>query len=222
MQNREARKRLLKSFCAAFLAFVMLFTNVMGAVEVMAQTPVTKPTINPVSNGDTIITGTGLIGAGQRKAKNAVCNIIVTVKNADGVVQETKTFTIQPKERKTIWSVTLDNPVQEGYKVYAKQEFNGGTSEEAFVEVKPTLAAQYKDQLTMPKLEVWSEDVHVLEADAVEDIVSAFKEANNALTLINGKSFEENLGSTKPIDVAGDGSKPVSYTHLTLPTNREV
>lgn len=212
MKDREARKRILKSFCAAFLAFVMLFTNVMGAAEVHAAGSGLKaPKINPVSPGVTEITGAGLIGFNQRKAKNAVCNIIVTVRDANDVVKETKTFTIRPTEKQpkgSAWSVTLNNPVQEGYKVYAKQEFNGGTSEEVFVEVKKSLAVQYKDQLKMPELEVWSEDLHVIESDAVDDIVNAFKAENNTLTEIGGKNFEKNATS---ITVAGDG-KSITIT----------
>ncbi|MHC5099755.1 S-layer homology domain-containing protein, partial [Peptoniphilus genitalis] len=217
----EIKKKVIKPLCIYSLAFSMLLPSVASLADldinlggysvVHAQEEVKKPTIKPVSIGDTKVTGGGLIGAGQRKAKRVGCKIIVTVKNSDNII-ETKEFNLAKDGKAKTWSVTLDNPVQEGYKVYAKQEFNGGTSEEAFVEVKQLLSKLYEGKLTMPKLEVWSEDLHVIEADAVEDIVNAFKAENNKLDKVDEKNFEENLyvpkkdnDKTKAIDVAGDG-----------------
>lgn len=219
--EKDFKKKVIKPLCIYSLAFSMLLPSVASLADldinlggysvVHAQEEVKKPTIKPVSIGDTKVTGGGLIGAGQRKAKGVGCKIIVTVKNSDNII-ETKEFNLAKDGKAKTWSVTLDNPVQEGYKVYAKQEFNGGTSEEAFVEVKQLLSKLYKNKLTMPTLEVWSEDLHVIEADAVEDIVNAFKAENNKLDKVDEKNFEENLyvpkkdnDKTKAIDVAGDG-----------------
>ena len=190
----------------------------LGGYGVVEAAGITAPKIDPVSIGATEVSG--LIKSGQRKSKKAVCNIIVTVKDANDVVKETQTFTIQPTEKDpkgSVWKVTLTNPVQEGYKVYAKQELKGTTtetSEEVSVVVKQLLSKSYEGKLTMPTLEVWSEDVFVLEDDAVEDIINAFKEANNALPPVSSKTFGENLykptgkdDKKKPIDVSGDGKK---------------
>ena len=192
----------------------------LGGYVVVEAAGITAPKIDPVSIGATEVSGKGLIKSGQRKSKKAVCNIIVTVKDANDVVKETQTFTIQPTEKDpkgSVWKVTLTNPVQEGYKVYAKQELKGTTtetSEEVSVVVKQLLSKSYEGKLTMPTLEVWSEDVFVLEDDAVEDIINAFKEANNALPPVSSKTFGENLykptgkdDKKKPIDVSGDGKK---------------
>lgn len=183
-----------------------------------------KPTINPVSIGDTKITGGGLIGSGQRKSFNLGCKIIVTIKDATGVEKETKEFNLGATEKGSTWSVTLDNPLQEGYKVYAKQEFGENNfSDEASVEVKQLLAPQYEDKLSMPTLEVWSEDLSVLEADATEDILNAFKKNNENVEKVDNKTFEENASN---ISVSGNG-KSITVTFsdkstLTLDISKQV
>ena len=173
----EIKKKVIKPLCIYSLAFSMLLPSVASLADldiniggyrvVHAQEEVRKPSINPVSPGTKTITGGGLIGAGQRKAKKAGCKIIVKVKDSGGSLIETQEFDFPVNGKGSTWSVTLTNPVQAGYKIVAKQEFNGGTSEESSVEVQKLLADQYKGKLTMPKLEVWSEDLNVLEADAV-------------------------------------------------------
>ena len=227
--EKDFKKKVIKPLCIYSLAFSMLLPSVasladldinLGGYVVVEAAGITAPKIDPVSIGATEVSGKGLIKSGQRKSKKAVCNIIVTVKDANDVVKETQTFTIQPTEKDpkgSVWKVTLTNPVQEGYKVYAKQELKGTTtetSEEVSVVVKQLLSKLYEGKLTMPTLEVWSEDVFVLEDDAVEDIINAFKEANNALPPVNSKTFGENLykptgkdDKKKPIDVSGDGKK---------------
>lgn len=227
--EKDFKKKVIKPLCIYSLAFSMLLPSVasladldinLGGYVVVEAAGITAPKIDPVSIGATEVSGKGLIKSGQRKSKKAVCNIIVTVKDANDVVKETQTFTIQPTEKDpkgSVWKVTLTNPVQEGYKVYAKQELKGTTtetSEEVSVVVKQLLSKSYEGKLTMPTLEVWSEDVFVLEHDAVEDIINAFKEANNALPPVSSKTFGENLykptgkdDKKKPIDVSGDGKK---------------
>lgn len=216
MTRHDARKKLFQSLGACFLAFVMILTNVLGAVEVNAQSSVKTPSIDPVSIGAKKVTGGNLEGSGKRRRFNADCIIHVTVKNADQVI-ETATATIGPKGGSK-WEVQLTNAVKAGYKVYAKQEFNSELSEEASVVVKQLLADQYKDKLKMPTLEVWSEDLSVLDADAVDDIVNAFKAENNKLEKIDEKNFEENLykpkstsDKTKAIVVGGNG-KSITVT----------
>lgn len=209
MTRHDARKKLFQSLGACFLAFVMILTNVLGAVEVQAA-GVKKPTIDPVPIGAKKVTGGNLEGVNKRKKFNKDCIIHVTVKNADQVI-ETATVSIAPNGGSK-WEVQLTNETKAGYKVYVKQEFNGEFSAEATREAKQLLADSYRGKLTMPKLEVWSENVFVLDADAVEDIIKAFKEANNALALVDNKNFEGNLYVNKggydkkqPLVVAGDG-----------------
>ena len=182
----------------------------LGGYGVVEAAGIAAPKIDPVSIGATEVSGNGLIKKGQRSKKNAVCNIIVIVKDANDVVKETQTFTIQPTEKDpkgSVWSVTLTKPVQEGYKVYAKQELKGTTtetSEEVSVVVKQLLSKSYEGKLTMPTLEVWSEDLFVLESDAIDDIVNAFKEANKDVEINGQKTFAKDVTS---IDVTGKGKK---------------
>ena len=190
MTRLEARKKLLQSIGACFLAFVMILTNVLGAVEVYAAGKKLKaPTINPVSIGAKEITGTGLIKKGQRSSKKAVCKIIVTVKDADDNEKETQTFSIEPTEKDpkgSVWSVKLTNPVQEGYKVYAKQVLEGKTtetSEEVFVKVQKLLAEQYKEKLKMPSGDIWIEQTssNQVNDDEQAEAVQKLKDANTAI-----------------------------------------
>lgn len=162
-----------------------------------------KPSINPVSINDKKISGGDLVGAGQRKTFNLVCKIHVTIKDAENNVKETKVFSIQPSDKSRTWNVNLYNPVKAGYTVTAKQEFGENNfSDETSVEVKQLLAPQYEDKLSMPTLEVWSEDLSVLEADAVEDILNAFKKHNKNVEMVDNKTLEQNASS---IIVAGNG-----------------
>lgn len=192
----------------------------LGGYGVVEAAGITAPKIDPVPIGATEVSGKGLIKIGQRSKKKAVCTIIVTVKDANDVVKETQTFTIQPTEKDpkgSVWSVTLTNPVQEGYKVYAKQELKGNeteTSEEVSVVVKQLLSKSYEGKLNMPEITVKSEDLNTIEADAVKDIVTAFIDENNKLANVDDKNFEKNLyvnkgGSDKKqgLSVAGDGKK---------------
>lgn len=210
MRQNDRRRRLFKTFTACLLALAMLLSNV-GAMDVWAAN-VKKPSINLVKIGAKEVTGGGLVGSGQRRRVNKDCFIHVTVKNDKGSEVETKKFSIGPTERGSTWSVTLDNALQKDWTVIAKQEFNGDFSDEATITVKQLLAEQYAGKLTMPALEVSSEDIHVLESDAVEDIVKAFTDKNNELANVDGKNFEGNLykpknasDKTKAIDVSGNG-----------------
>lgn len=66
MTRLEARKKLLQSIGACFLAFVMILTNVLGAVEVYAAA-VKEPTVNPVFYDATTISGGNLAKARVNK-----------------------------------------------------------------------------------------------------------------------------------------------------------
>ena len=221
---REQTHKILKTLFIYMLVISMMLSSLVGSWDVMAEEkPLQKPTLDPVSIGAKVVSGKGLIKSGQRKAKKAVCNIIVTVKDASDVEKETKTFTINYTEKDpkgNAWSVTLDNPVEAGYKVYAKQELVGTEKEisgEVFVVVQKLFSAEYTKEdntlkITMPEIEVWSEDIDVLEDDAIEDIVNAFKTENNKLPDVRENNFEGNLykpkddkDKTKAIDVAGNG-----------------
>ena len=222
--------------CTLALLMIMPMLHADGGLEIGPEivgealrgtkeidTTISKPTINPVAIGSSVITGDGLVKPNRRKKANGPCKIHVTVMDENSAVLETKTFSIGPKERpkkgEPQWSVTLDNGVQKGYKIVAQQELDGKFSDESdpYV-VKELLATQYKDKLSMPTLEVWSEDVSVLEQDAVEDIVNAFLTENNKLAVVDDKNFEGNLyvpkkasEKTKAIDVSGDG-KSITVT----------
>ena len=162
-------------------AELQLGNEIVGAPVSAA---VKKPTIDLVSPGATKITGKGLVGSGQRKRIGKDCKIHVTVKKSSGDTVETKTFIIGPTERPKTgepeWSVTLDNPVQEGYKVIVQQEFNGDSSEEVSLEVKKLLADLYKDKLEMPEGEIWIEQYvsNIVSEDEKAEAVDLLRKAN--------------------------------------------
>ena len=130
-----------------------------------------------------------------------VAQINVILKSKDGTVKATINET---PRRGGNWIVKLPAgvTVEEGDQIIASQTYNGVTSAEVTASPKAKIATLYDGKLIMPTLEVWSEDVHVLEEDAVKDIVNAFKEENNKLENIDDKNFEGNLTG---IDVASDG-----------------
>ena len=113
---REKIRNSSKRFWALTLVLVMFLTNILGAVEVNAQTSVPKLTIDPVSVGDTKITGGGLVGTGQRKKLNKFCTIYIFVENKEGKTIESKRFNIGPDGGST-WKVTLNNTVKAGDKI---------------------------------------------------------------------------------------------------------
>ncbi len=204
MKEKKKRKSITKSLWAYALAFMMLLSTFTGFmdVEVRAVAPELRaPTINPVSPGDTVISGSG---AGQLNidGQRVYATVHVILKGEDSTEKATGSFT---RKRSASWKVTLSVPAAAGDTVIAYNQVNDVKSAETTVKVELLLADKYNGKLIMPTLEVLSEDTNVLEADAVEDIVSAFKEANNALTPIGGKNFDANLDETNGISVAGNG-----------------
>lgn len=148
----------------------------------------TKPTINPVAIGANIVTGNGLAGAGRRKHATGPCKIHVTVTDGEGNKIETKTFSIGPKERpkkgEPQWSVTLDSPVQKGYKIVAQQELDGKFSNESdpYI-VKELLAEQHKNDLKMPSGDFYLEQyvANILNDDEKAEALDLLKKANPAI-----------------------------------------
>lgn len=139
---------------------------------------VNKPTIKKAELGEKTISGGGLVGSGQRKAKNADCIIHVTVKRKAGGVEK-KTDTIAPKGGSS-WSVTLDNALEAGDVITAQQEFDGNFSEEAKYTVKETLNITHKDTIKMPEGEIWIEQyvANIVNADETAEALDLLKKAN--------------------------------------------
>ena len=139
---------------------------------------VNKPTIKKAELGEKTISGGGLVGSGQRKAKNADCKIHVTVKRKAGGVEK-KTDTIAPKGGSS-WSVTLDNALEAGDVITAQQEFDGNFSEEAKYTVKETLNITHKDTIKMPEGEIWIEQyvANIVNADETAEALDLLKKAN--------------------------------------------
>lgn len=155
MTRLEARKKLLQSIGACFLAFVMILTNVLGAVEVYAANPKLRtPTINPVSPGATVISGKG---AGQLNidGSRVYATVHVILKSQGGTTKAEGSFTRTNSNAN--WTVTLDKAAEAGDTVVAYNQIGDTKSDEASVEVKELLADQYKDKLTMPTGEIWIE-----------------------------------------------------------------
>ena len=177
--RQNDRRRLLKSFTACLLAIAMLLSNVMGAVDVLAQNAVPTPTINPVGANAQEVTGGGLVGSGKRRSLNKDCIIHVIVKDEAGNVKETAQVSIPPKGGST-WKVTLQDKVEAGWTVIAKQEFNGAFSDEATATVKQLLADSHKDKLKMPTGEIWIEEyvANIVNADEKAEALDLLKKAN--------------------------------------------
>lgn len=171
------------------------------SVVYAAKKELRAPKINPVSPNSTEITGSG---AGQLviDGNRVYATVHVILKDKDGGVKAEASFT--RTKSSTNWSVTLSKATAAGDKVVAYNQIGEEKSPETTVEVKELLADQYKDKLKMPTLEVWSEDLNVLEADAVDDIVNAFKEANKDAEINGQKTFGKDVTS---IDVTGKGDK---------------
>lgn len=102
MTRLEARKKLLQSIGACFLAFVMILTNVLGAVEVYAAA-VKEPTVNPVFYDATTISGGNLAKARVNK-KLVIATVHVKLTDKNGT--EKATLSDSPTSG-TTWKVKL-------------------------------------------------------------------------------------------------------------------
>lgn len=157
---------------------------------------VKKPTITKAELGKKTISGGGLVGSGQRRSLNKVCKVHVTVTRKAGGV-ETKTFSIEPTKSGSTWSVTLDNALEVGDVITAKQEFNDNFSDEVSYTVKETLNIIHKDTLKMPSGEILIEQTssNIVNEDEQAEAVQMF---NNVNTAIAGdiKSVKFSIDST--------------------------
>ena len=153
MTRHDARKKLFQSLGACFLAFVMILTNVLGAVEVQAA-GIEAPTITKAFIGTNTISG-GNLHRGRINNKPARGTIHVTLKNGDTVKAE---LSVTPKSG-TTWTVKLPDGVTiaEGDTVTAYQEFDGQNSPKTTANAMESLAKQNKDKLKMPTGEIWIE-----------------------------------------------------------------
>ena len=203
MTRLEARKKLLQSIGACFLAFVMILTNVLGAVEVYAANPKLRtPTINPVSPGATVISGKG---AGQLNidGSRVYATVHVILKSQGGTTKAEGSFTRTNSNAN--WTVTLDKAAEAGDTVVAYNQIGDTKSDEASVEVKELLADQYKDKLTMPTGEIWIEQyvANTVNDDEKAEAIDLLKKANPTIAK-NIKSVE--------FKIAGVDPKTASYT----------
>ena len=178
MTRHDARKKLFQSLGACFLAFVMILTNVLGAVEVQAA-GIEAPTINSVFIGDKSISG-GKLHRDRVGNKTVRATVYVTLKDKNGVVKDNVSVT---PTSGTKWTVNLTAGVEvaEGDTVTAYQELNGNKSPVTEpVESKLSLAGQNKDKLQMPTGEIWIEQTssnHVNDDEQAE-AVKMLKDAN--------------------------------------------
>ena len=153
MTRYDARKKLFQSLGACFLAFVMILTNVLGAVEVHAA-GIEAPTITKAFIGTNTISG-GNLHRGKIDGKNARGTVHVTLKNGDTVKAE---LSVTPKSGKD-WTVKLPDEVTiaEGDTVTAYQEFDGQKSPATTANAEKGKNLLNKDKLKMPEGEIWIE-----------------------------------------------------------------
>ena len=187
----------------------------LGGYSVVYAADVKTPTVDPVFYDATTISGGNLAKAKVKvsgKNKTVIATVHVTLKGEGGTVKADD-LTVTPTSG-TKWSVKLPEgkKVEKGDTVTVYQQIGEDKSPEVTVTAQQSLDKLYDGKLTMPKLEVWSEDLHVLEDDAVNDIVNAFLEENNKLPNVDDNNFEGNLYVNKGgydkkqgIEVAGDG-----------------
>ena len=177
MTRHDARKKLFQSLGACFLAFVMILTNVLGAVEVQAA-GIEAPTITKAFIGKNTISG-GNLHRGKINGKNARGTIHVTLKDSSG--NEKATVSVTPKSG-TTWTVNLTGGVTiaEGDTITAYQEFDGQSSPVTTANAMVSLAKQNKDKLKMPQGEIWIEQTssNIVNADEQAEAVQMLKDAN--------------------------------------------
>ncbi|WP_322627062.1 InlB B-repeat-containing protein, partial [Aedoeadaptatus coxii] len=204
MKGSEARKRIYKSLCASFLAFVMILTNVLGAVEVQAAA-VKEPTVNPVFYDATTISGGNLAKAKVNK-QTVIATVHVILKGEDGNVKAT--LSDNPTSG-TTWSVNLPEGVKvaKGDTVTVYQQIGENKSPEVTKTSQQPKADLNKDKLKMPIGEIWIEQIssNIVNEDEQAEAVEMF---NNANTAIAG-----DIKSVKfSIDTAAHAYYEVTYT----------
>ena len=200
MTRLEARKKLLQSIGACFLAFVMILTNVLGAVEVYAAA-VKEPTVNPVFYDATTISGGNLAKARVNK-KLVIATVHVKLTDKNGT--EKATLSDSPTSG-TTWKVKLPEgkKVEEGDTVTVYQQIGEDKSPEVTEKAKPSKASTVT--LTMPSGEIWIEQyvANIVNADEKAEAIQMLKDANPTIA-DDIKSVEFKISGTDP--------KTASYT----------
>ena len=208
MTRHDARKKLFQSLGACFLAFVMILTNVLGAVEVHAA-GIEAPTINKVYYDATSISG-GNLHRGTIGGKQARGTVHVTLKDSSGNVKASVSVT--PKSGKT-WTVNLSDGVTiaEGDTVTAYQEFDGQSSPVTTANAEPSLAYKHKNDLKMPTGEIWIEQTssNQVNDDEQAEAIEMLKKANPDIA----KDFDFGPKKTKfSIDGTDHAYYEITYT----------
>ena len=198
MTRHDARKKLFQSLGACFLAFVMILTNVLGAVEVQAA-GIEAPTITKAFIGTNTISG-GNLHRGKIDGKPARGTVHVTLKNGDTVKAE---LSVTPKSGKD-WTVKLPDGVTiaEGDTVTAYQEFDGQNSPKTTANAMESLAKQNKDKLKMPTGEIWIENTssNLVNENEQAEAVEMFNNVNTEIA-----------GDIKSVKFSIDGTDHAYY-----------
>ena len=178
MTRHDARKKLFQSLGACFLAFVMILTNVLGAVEVHAAA-VKAPTVNDVLYDATTISGANLAKARVNK-KTVIATVHVSLKDSSGT--EKANLSVTPTSG-TTWKVDLPEgkKVEEGDTVTVYQQIGEDKSPEVTKTAQPSKASTVT--LTMPSGEIWIEQTssNIVNEDEQAEAVKMLKDANTAI-----------------------------------------
>ena len=200
-------RKLLTMFLFCALCFTLAMPALVQAEDLEISEPLAGqsvraaggPVVDTISVGNKTISGDIKMGKGQRTHKNLTFTITVTVNRKAGGTEE-KTVSIPPTERKTKWSVTLGSALAEGDKVTVTEV--GETSKTITIEVQPSLKDQHKDDLKMPKGEIWIEQTssNQVSTDEQAEAVQMLKDANTAIA-----------GDIKSVEFSIDGTDHAYY-----------
>ena len=179
MKDKDKQRRSLQPLCAFLLAFVMVLTHVMGAMDVYAKADVKAPTIDPVLYDATTISGGNLAKARVGK-NNVIATVHVTLKGENGKVKATLSDT--PK-RGTKWKVDLPAGVKvaKGDTVTVYQQIGEDKSPEVTATAQPSKASTVT--LTMPTGEIWIEQAssNIVNEDEQAEAVKMFNNVNTGI-----------------------------------------
>ena len=186
----KIKEKVIKPLCIYSLAFSMLLPSVasladldinLGGYSVVQAASIKAPTITKAFIGTNTISG-GNLHRGKINGENARGTVHVTLKDSSG--NEKATVSVTPKSG-TTWTVNLADGVTiaEGDTVTAYQEFDGQQSTVATANATDSLAKQNKDNLKMPKGEIWIEDIssNLVNDDEQAEAVKMLKDANTAI-----------------------------------------
>lgn len=172
----QTNKQISKRIITILLAFVMIFSNFTGVVEVFAAVDVKAPTINPVFYDATTITGGNLAKARVNK-KLVIATVHVILKGEDATVKATLS---DNPTKGTTWSVNLPDGVKvaKGDTVTVYQQIGEDKSPEVTENAKQSKAATVT--LTMPTGEIWIEQTssNQVNDDEQAEAIEMLKKAN--------------------------------------------